>query len=520
MASTIPAWNRLWRHVRGNDPFAASSLRRTPYPVVTLFIAIVHFGFRALGKLLIVEKSQIMPAFPGLGFDLVTLLVFGTRYWPILLAFYFEGAISRHMAWLPSCGIAFASLARTFVTVALVRWIAGMKKFLGPFEDMTGIALAGVVATAIGGALGASCLAAAGGIPGSSWAVLFRRWWAVDALSLFTGGPTFLALARSWRTDRPKCSYWLALQLFVYLAAVAAACYWVFFLSNDGYLLFSAFLFVLIAAAWLGGTAARFAAVIASFAAIAATRFGIGPFAGGNLRDNLQNLALFLVAISLTGMAVGAFRAIGSLRLPACVLVAGWACSGWLYAGMDRIRTGYDQDRLNDVIQMVETRIQGSYRTYEDLGWRVAEFAANSGPEAWPDYIARVSRRGRYVGLTDLSIVKPSGDGDQERARDSGMAVLTADATTLRLFVPLYRAGAALTTVAQRRTALQGWVRVAVDRDLFFRSSLGDAQDIVRLRALDQDGIVHGARERVSRLTLGGHGWTFAWRPLPAFPYL
>src|SRR5579884_122621 len=180
MASTTPAWSRLWRHICGNDPFAASPLRRTPYLVVTLFIAIVHFGLLAASKLVIVEKSRILPPFPGLGFDFVVILVFGLRYWPILLALHFGGSLSWHLGWLRSCGVAFASLACTLLAVALVRWVAGVKRFLGPFEDMAGITLAGVVAAAIGGAVGASWVAAAGGIPGSSWAILFRRWWVVD----------------------------------------------------------------------------------------------------------------------------------------------------------------------------------------------------------------------------------------------------------------------------------------------------------------------------------------------------
>lgn len=513
----------MWRHIRGNDPFAASPLRRTPYLVVTLFIAIVHFGLLSASKLLIVEKSQILPPFPGLGFDFIVILVFGLRYWPILLALHLGSSFWRHLGWLQSCGIAFAGLACTLAAVALFRWIAGVKRFLGPFEDMAGITLAGVVATAIGGAVGASWVAAAGRIPGSSWAILFGRWWVVDAISLFATSPTLLAIVRSWRADRPKRSYRFAFQLFAYLAAVSTACYLVFFRSNDGYLLFSAFLFVLIAAAWLGAAAARFTALIASFAAIAATRFGIGPFAGGNFRENLQNLVLFLVAISLTAMAVGAFRAIGSLRLPACALVAGWACSGWLYAGIDRVRTGYDQGRLDGIIETVESRIQGSYRAYEDLGWRAAEFAANSSPanpEAWHDYVARVSRPDRYPGLMGLSMVKSPGDSDVERASDLEAAALAADAATLRLFVPVYRAAAPLGTPAQRRSALEGWVRVAVDRDAFFHSALGDAQDIVQLRAFDNGGVVRAPRERVTRMTLGGQGWTLIWAPLPDFPYL
>src|SRR5690349_3494410 len=122
MAPTTPAWSRLWRHIRGNDPFAASLLRRTPYPVVTLLIAIVHFALSQVSKLVIAEKSQILPAFPGLGFDLVIILVFGLRYWPILLALPFAGSLSRHLGWLPSCAIASASLTRTLLAAALVRW--------------------------------------------------------------------------------------------------------------------------------------------------------------------------------------------------------------------------------------------------------------------------------------------------------------------------------------------------------------------------------------------------------------
>ena len=105
---------------------------------------------------------------------------------------------------------------------------------------------------------------------------------------------------------------------------VAAASYFVFFRPEASHLLFSVFLFIFIAAAWLGPLAARLIALVISGAAIWATHSGVGAFTGGGLFENLQNLDLFLAAVSLTGVALGAFRASGSLALPATILLGGW----------------------------------------------------------------------------------------------------------------------------------------------------------------------------------------------------
>ena len=523
-----------------DDPFAASPFRRAPYWLVAGFIALIHLGFLGVGNLVLARGPQALPAFPGFGLDLVLILVFGPRYWPVLLAAYFANSAARHVGWFPSCGVAVAGLLRTLLGAAMVRWVSSRQKALGPFEDLAGISLAGVVATAVGAAIGASVLAAVGGVPAVPWTAAFRRWWIADALGLFTSGPPLLAIARSWMPGKAKFSSWLALQLLLYFSAVAGACYLVFFRPDTRYLLFSVFLLILIAAAWFGAAAARFAAVIIAFAAIWATRQGIGAFGGTSLRENLQNLAFFLIAVSLTGMTVGAFRAIGNLALPAGVLLAGWACSGWLYATVDRNRGGYDQARFESAITSVEARIQSGYRSYEDLAWSAAGLVTATGPshpEVWQRYVAGLHLENHDPVIGGLSVGYPADvlglDPPQrigaERARDTGSATLSGRSQTtngLRLFVPVYRPGASLAALADRRRAWQAWVMVAFSEDALFRSAWLGLQDHIDLRASDGDeprdqpaGGTTDSLRRVTHLTLGGHSWTLVWTPEPDFPF-
>jgi hypothetical protein len=159
--------------------------------------------------------------------------------------------------------------------------------------------------------------------------------------------PLLLAIARAlagreWRIRRPA-----AIQTAGFTVCVAVASYFVFFRPEASHLLFAVFLFIFIATAWLGPLAGRLAALVVSGAAIWATHLGVGAFTGGSLFENLQNLDLFLAAVSLTGVALGAFRASGSLALPAAVLLGGWLLSGWLFSSLERNRVSYDSARFD-----------------------------------------------------------------------------------------------------------------------------------------------------------------------------
>ena len=418
MPSIAVTWTQLWRTSGARDPFENSPLRKSSYVLVAVFIALVHVFSSWFGYLLLSGGAQVTPVFPEAGLDLVIVLIFGARYWPILLAAYFASSVWRHVPWLPSCGVALAGLIRTLAAAWLVRLVASFKKTLGHFEDLVAIVTAAACAPALASSFGTACLVWGGRFPVSQWTTVLSRWWISDALGLLTVAPVLLAAARFCAGSRTPHGRWFAMQALLYMGCVSTGCYFIFFRSGVSYLLFSAFTLILVAAACLGPTAARLAALIIASAAIWATHSGVGAFTGGTMREDLQNLDLFLAAVSLTGMAVGAFRLIGNLILPGAVLLAGWALSGWLYASMDQERVNYNQARLDRIISSIERRIDSRYTAYEDVLWGAAGHLAASGRISQSDFDIYVRHSGlldRYPNTAVLSVAEPVADGSLAR---------------------------------------------------------------------------------------------------------
>ncbi len=602
MSPIIAACNGLWRRYSASDPFESSPLRKAPYLAVALFIALAHVGSSWFGYLLLSGGAQVTPVFPEAGLDLVIVLVFGSRYWPILLASYFASSLWRHVPWLPSCGVAFAGLIRTYAAAFVIRWISGFRKTLGHFEDVAAITLAAAASPALASGFGTICLVLGGRFPAAQWPTVLSRWWISDALGMLTVAPVLLAAARGASRSRSKHGPWFPIHCLLYLGVLSVACYLVFFRNTGPELLFSVFALILLSAAALGPTAARIAAFLIASAAIWATHSGIGSFTGGTVREDLQNLDLFLAAVALTGMAVGAFRLTGNLVLPGGVLLAGWALSGWLYASMDHDRVNYNQARLDSVISSIERHLADRYTAYEDALWSAAgQMAASQriNRRDWSIYVSHSGLLERHPGTTHFSVVEPVPDSAlarftedlrrrdwpefsvrpmnpalppppehflvvcaepasvsqralgadlatddrrreaAEQARDSGRATMTRNLEMrdgsgkgLQLFVPVYREGAPIDTVAERRRALMAWVSVGFSADVFIRAALDDLQSTVSLRAYDDGPGAAGSLffasgpppaggrpfERTTDVALGGRTWVLGWERLAGFP--
>ena len=413
MATSPPTsiYRRLLGPKLGNEdtsPFSGLALRKLPYGAVAIPLLIAHLALSQLGWILI-SGGPLTPVWPAAGLDLVVLLVFGTRFWPVLLAAYFITDSGRSLAWAPALGMALSNLLRVLTSVWLFRAISNTRKFLGHLDEVAAIAGTALLSPLASAGVGTALLILAGRFPASQWALVFSRWWVGDALGILIVAPALLGLAKCVAGLEPLCSRAIALKTIVFTAFVGAGCYFVFFRPDTSSLLFSVFVLILLAAGWLGPQAARATSLVIAASAVWATHVGVGVFAGDTVRENLQNLNLFLTAVSLTGLAFGAFKTSGSLLLPGGVLVAGWALSGLLYSSLDRDRVSYDEARFDKLVTAVESRMLGRLATYEDALRGAGGFLAaadHTNPQNWHTYIDGLGLLDRYPGTTAIEFIR------------------------------------------------------------------------------------------------------------------
>jgi signal transduction histidine kinase/integral membrane sensor domain MASE1 len=421
MPSSEPAWTRLTGFVGRREPsfegdgsyFEDSFARKLPYLPVAAVIFAIHLAAVWLGYLVLDNGLQVGPVWTAAALGLISLLLFGTRYWPVIFLAYVTGSIHAHLPWLTCLGVALGGVARNLAAVWIFQLLAKFKKQLSPFDDLVTVALAGFAAPLFSSVIGTAGEVLGGVIPTDHWAVAASSWWIGDTVGMLNAIPLLLVMARFLSRPGPHWNTTLAIQFVALTLVVNAAGYVVFFRPVASGLLFSVFLLILIAAVWLGPSGARLAALFIAGAAICATRLGSGPFAGGTLSENLQNLVLFLVAVSLTGMAVGAFQISGNLLAPGAVLATGLALSGWLYGSLDHERTRDDAAHLDRLVASTESEIDNRLRVYQNVLRGAAGFVSTSGrvnAESWHQYLTWLDLFAQYPGTRGLMVVEPVPD--------------------------------------------------------------------------------------------------------------
>jgi PAS domain S-box-containing protein len=104
-------------------------------------------------------------------------------------------------------------------------------------------------------------------------------------------------------------------------------------------------------------------------------------------------------------------RSARQVALPAGVLLAGCALSGWLYARMSRDRVQYDESRRESIINGVGTDLSIRMAIYENVLRSAAADLATSdhltNREDWHAYVDRTELFSLYPGTAVVSIIQP-----------------------------------------------------------------------------------------------------------------
>ena len=250
--------------------FSGSPLRNLPYAAVAIPLFLVHLALSHLGWSLL-SGSPLTPVWPSAGLDLVVLLVFGQRFWPVLFAAYFVTNFGRAALLIPALGMALANSLRPVVGVWMFTAISRKRRFLGHFEEIAAIAGTALLSPLAPTAGGTAILILGGRFPASQWELVSSRWWIADALGILIVAPVLLGIANWAATAHPALDRNSIGKTFLLAAGVAALCYFVFFRPEASYLLFLVFLLILVSAAWAGAPAARVTSLVIACAAVWAT---------------------------------------------------------------------------------------------------------------------------------------------------------------------------------------------------------------------------------------------------------
>jgi len=393
--------------------FGDSFARKLPYLPVAAALLALHLAAVWLGYHIIDSSLQEAPVWTAGALGLVSLLLFGSKYWPVLFLAYLAGGFQRHLFWPACMGVALGGVLRTLAGVWIFRLLTKFKQQLGPFDDLIAVAVAGFASPLFSAGIGTASEVLFGMIPLDRWSSAALTWWMGDTLGILTVVPVLLVIGRLLCSPGRRWNASVAVQTLALTLLVAGGCYIVFFQQAASRLLFSVFFLILIAAAWLGPAGSRLAALLIAGSAVWATRLGIGAFAGGTLSENLQNLDLFLVAVSLTGMAVGAFQISGNLLAPGAVLAGGLALSGWLYASLDHERMRDDETHLDRLVVSTESDINNSLRAYQNVLRGAAGFVSTSDhvdAGSWHQYSNSLNLWEQYPGTRALMLVEPVPD--------------------------------------------------------------------------------------------------------------
>ena len=262
----------LWQEEDG--VFSVSPLRNLPYVTVAIPLFFVHLALAQLGWLLLFG-STLTPVWPSAGVDLVALLVFGPRFWPVLFAAYFASIHEHTPNWAAAFGTAFANCWLPLIGVWLFNAIS-KRKALGRFTEVAAITGTALLSPLVPAAAGSAILILSHTVPASHWQNLAMQWWVSDALGVLILAPVLLGMG-TWAAGlSPTCEWKLITKTILLAAGVAAGCYFVFYRPEPSYSLFLVLALILFSAAWAGPLAARVSALVIAAAAVWAAHIGVG----------------------------------------------------------------------------------------------------------------------------------------------------------------------------------------------------------------------------------------------------
>ena len=296
LARPVPTWRA------GNRLLRSTIVRRVG---AILLLAVAYYGAAKLAQSLRYTAS-VSAVWPPAGLGIAALYLWGLRLWPGI--FIAECAVNAQLLMgdnaLPFWSVVgqqAGNMLEIIVGAILLRRLIGPNAALDRAEQIVGMVVALVTATAISAVCGTLSMLAGGVIEWSEAVTFCRTWWLGDT----AGGLIALPLILTWSRDprgsfRRMCTWegGLLIAAVVSLSVISIS-------ANEPvtYLVFPALIW---AALRFGPPGATLSVTVAAGAAIAFTANELGPFFRQPIDDKALSTQLYIATAALTTLFVGA----------------------------------------------------------------------------------------------------------------------------------------------------------------------------------------------------------------------
>lgn len=294
---------------------------RLPYPIQVALLAAAYVVVAQLGLVYATAPGRVTAVWPLSGLVLVLLLRGGLCYWPVVLVGDFLVALSLGnplplAAWIAGS----TTIEAVLGAVLLLHATSGEPTTVRVPDVVALIGLAGVLSSAIGGAIGVTGMLLGGAITAADALTTWLTWWIGDLIGVLLITPLFLTCDRYFRSVVNSRRLAEAITLYVLLVAVAL----VVFSGHLNYSFFAAPL-IIWAALRVGSRGAAIATLLFSAIAINSTALGSGPFVRESTTNSLLFLQTFIGTIAVLSLVLSAVIAERRAAEKSLRLVAEWS---------------------------------------------------------------------------------------------------------------------------------------------------------------------------------------------------
>jgi PAS domain S-box-containing protein len=258
-----------------------------------------------------IRSGNIGPVWPAFGIALASVLAFGPRVWPAIVASAAIVAFQSPVSVFAAIGQAFAATLAVVTGASVLRRIPGFNPSMRRLRDALAFIGYGAFGSAtISATLGLASLYVAGAAGYSGLGAAWLIYWLGDATGALLVTPLVFTLASALRFQ----SWRRTIEYGVLLALVTLICIVIFAVAPFGIfesrlMMFAVMPFVMWAAISFGTGAAALVVLLIATIATLATATGSGPFAEGSAFIAAVRLDLTYGVLAITGLSLAALIA-------------------------------------------------------------------------------------------------------------------------------------------------------------------------------------------------------------------